>query len=297
MNHQDVIDLIPFYAAGSLGGEDLKLVTSHIDNCQECQAELKLWKSLSTHILQSDQAIPLPFPEQVLQNVRVSISAGSRKMGVLERTGLLLVSQFHLIQRDLWVASTAVFLIGFCAAVIINATGFFQAIAPLIAVASIATIYGPENDPGLELALATVTSPRQILLARMTLVFGYDLLMSLVASVGLVAFSSGSVLGVIISGWLAPMTFLSSLALLLSQLIGTRNAISTATLIWIINWMARGVVGGYFHMQLFAVITEPASAYAGFFSTTWLLFSLAGLLIGLAFWLVGRHAESFPQPV
>lgn len=52
----------------------------------------------------------------------------------------------------------------------------------MIAAVGLALVYGPEVDPGLELALATPTAPRSVLLARMTLVFAYDLGLALAAN-------------------------------------------------------------------------------------------------------------------
>ena len=55
----------------------------------------------------------------------------------------------------------------------------------MIAAACVSFIYGPENDLAYELALSTPTSPRTILLARLALVFGYNLGLVPIATLGL----------------------------------------------------------------------------------------------------------------
>ena len=112
-------------------------------------------------------------------------------------------------------ASALVLGLGFVMALLLERAGFLYALAPLVAAAGMALIYGDDNDPVLELTRSTPASQSQILLARLVLVFGYDLLLALVATAGLRLFLGEQVVLALLFEWLAPMAFLSSLALLL----------------------------------------------------------------------------------
>jgi hypothetical protein len=99
-------------------------------------------------------------------------------------------------------------------------------IAPLIAAGSLSLLFGPEHDPAHELTLSTPTSSWKLLLARLSIVSAYNLMLAIIAMLILmIAFPPG-LLGTLALGMLAPMAFLSALALLLSIWIGTSNAIA-----------------------------------------------------------------------
>jgi hypothetical protein len=170
-----------------------------------------------------------------------------------------------------------------------NAAGVVEAIAPLVAVAGVAMVYGPENDPGLELALATPTSPRQVLLARLVLIFGYDLALSLVATLGLLTLVPVDLLGGVIVNWLGPMALLSSLALLLSLCLGTGNAVAISFVLWLSRFVVKGVVQAPLMGSADAGPGWLAVAYEGIWTDTALLAAAAALLVLASIWVVGRQ--------
>jgi hypothetical protein len=88
------------------------------------------------------------------------------------------------------------------------------------------------------MALATPTSPWQILVARLALVFGYNLVLALAASLALLPVLPGSLLGSLILGWLGPMTFLSAVALAFSFWLGNDGTIAVTYPAWIGKWIA-----------------------------------------------------------
>jgi hypothetical protein len=139
----------------------------------------------------------------------------------------------------------------------------------------IAFIYGPDVDPPLEIQLATATPPRLILLARLALVFVFDLLVGLVSSVILTLLDSSYSLWPLILSWLAPMTFLSGLAFFLT--IFSQEALLSG-LICFVLWVWQAIDIPYFNLP--DLTTEAARP--------WLLV-LAALLGGLALWLAGRE--------
>ncbi|MBN2548902.1 MAG: anti-sigma factor [Anaerolineales bacterium] len=46
MEHEQVFEMIPAFALGSLGAEDRQQVQAHVDHCAECQAELRAYQSV-----------------------------------------------------------------------------------------------------------------------------------------------------------------------------------------------------------------------------------------------------------
>ncbi|HPL30514.1 MAG TPA: zf-HC2 domain-containing protein, partial [Anaerolineae bacterium] len=207
----DVAELLPLYAAGTLGEDERRAVATHLAACADCRAELALWQQVGGAVVAEDRALRAPSPALVegalLRARRRSLAehlAGlQRPVGwpPVTRAWALLGAQVPLVRREIWPASALVMAIGCVVAILQGGSqaGFFiQALAPLVAAAGLAMIYGPENDPSLELALATPTSPRQVLLARLVVVFGYDLALGLMATAGLVTVVPPALLGSVV---------------------------------------------------------------------------------------------------
>jgi hypothetical protein len=100
-------------------------------------------------------------------------------------------------------------------------------VLPLVTAAGIAFIYGPEQDPSLELALATPTSPRLVLLCRLGLVFGYNVWLALCVTL-LLVLVRGAPFTLLASVWIGPMLFLAGVSLLLSVTVGTMAGVASA---------------------------------------------------------------------
>ncbi len=108
-------------------------------------------------------------------------------------------------------------------------------VAPLVAACGVAFLYGIDSDPAIELELATPVSPRLILLARLALLFGFNLAITLACSLGLTLTQSSISLMPLIVSWLVPMTFLSALAFLLSVLFfNSLASVLISLLLWAI---------------------------------------------------------------
>ncbi|MFI6810977.1 hypothetical protein ACIBG7_01140 [Nonomuraea sp. NPDC050328] len=163
----------------------------------------------------------------------VELGRGSR----LGRAWHLLLAEARLMHRAVWVTGAAVMAL----AVVIMALqphsiGWLLAlIAPLVAGASVATLYAPEHDAAFEVVAATPTPPRVILLARVLLVLGYDLLLALAAS-GLSLLGGGVPysLGELIGTWLAPMTLLAAIGLALSVQWNPEAAVAVSLGAWVL---------------------------------------------------------------
>jgi hypothetical protein len=158
-------------------------------------------------------------------------------------------------------------------------------IAPLVAAAGLTVSFGPENDQAYELVMSTPVSPWKVLLARLSIVSGYNLLLALAASLALLAIVPAGLLGAVILGWLAPMAFLSALALLLALWIGTGNAIAISYGLYVAQYAS--------YQTISRMVTVPAlepliSAYQQFWHSPALMGGLAALLLGLALWSANR---------
>ena len=135
---------------------------------------------------------------------------------------LLLRSQTRLVHPATWLASGLVIALGGLVTLLLyqptqsGAELPLVIVAPLVAACGVAFLYGLEADPALELLLATPIPPRLILMARLALLFSFNLTITLACSVLLTLTQAQVSLIPLIAAWLAPMTFLSALAFLLS---------------------------------------------------------------------------------
>ena len=280
--HNHVADLLPFYVSGALDADQNRIVERHLAGCSGCREELELWKLVSAEIVSGDRKLMPPpgLAGRALESVsRPKPSRPRQAWGIL-------MAQRPLVRREIWPASALVMLLGYLAAVISGQQGALLIVAPLVAAASLASIYGPENDPAFELALATPISPRQILLARIALVFGYDLILATAASLGLYPLMPGLPLGNLILSWLAPMAFLSSTALLLSLWVGANNALALAYLGWLGQYIAGGIAR---NTPLAPTVQGALLAYEEIWRQPLALLGLAVLLGFLAIWSAGRQ--------
>jgi len=106
-------------------------------------------------------------------------------------------------------------------------TPWFALVAPVVAAIAIAHAYGPGIDPAFELSQTMVVSDRVILLARGTVVFGLNAVLTLLASFLVPATS------VVVWAWLVPMAAVASLALAVSVVSQSPNlGVSVAIAVW-----------------------------------------------------------------
>ena len=93
-------------------------------------------------------------------------------------------------------------------------------LAPLVAAAGVAFLYS-SGDRVHEMEWVTAVSPRLLLLARLMLVFGFNLLLGACASLLLALLLPEASFWELLVLWSAPMTLLSMLAFLLTVISGT----------------------------------------------------------------------------
>jgi hypothetical protein len=121
-----------------------------------------------------------------------------------------------------------------------------------------------------------------LLLARLTLVFGFNLALGLLGSIAMALWNADIALWSLVMSWLAPMTFLSALAFLTSVLLSDALAGGLLSLIlWSIHIFLRFNPMSHDFWQLMQMpgLDAPANRPA--------LMFVALLLTVVALWLVG----------
>ncbi len=283
--HASYAEEIPLYVSGALAGPERRELEDHLKACDICRADLALWQGVAREIDVMNRAIaPLP---ALLDRALARVN--THRVGVFFRAYELVRAQVPLVHGELWPASAAIMAIGFIVATIVKDVAVLRMLAPLVAAASIAVIYGPETDPALELTLATATSPWKILLARLALVFGYNLVLALAASCGMLLLIPADTVAHLILDWLGPMTFLSAAALVLALWVGTGNAILATYLAWLTRFLPVGEIADRFQFGNLAFASAFLDGYRQFWMNSLLLVALAGVLVAAAGWLAARQ--------
>lgn len=206
---------------------------------------------------------------------------------------LLLRAQLRIVRGEIWLATALVMMLG----VIVTLATYdptttsllpFTVLAPVMAAVGVALLYDSDIRQMFELEDTTPASARLLLLARLTLVFGFNLLTGIAGSVVLALLQSDLSLWPLILSWLAPMTFLSAFAFFLSVV--TTDAffgIVVGLFVW----------GGHVLMQLFPHLDNFSFALSlpGLIAAENrpVLFAVALLLVTVATWLAGLNERTF----
>lgn len=287
MNHEE--QLIR-YAANQLNESERAEFENHLSGCVDCQADLTLWASVASEINASDSAVPAP--AHLADSALEAIYAPSKLMRAFRNTTQLLRMQLLLIHNELWFGSAALMLIFVAMALLVARIEVLYFFAPMVAAGMVTLIYGSENDPATELTFSTPISPWKILLARLTLVSAYNVLLTGCATLILILILPLQNLGEFMLGWLAPMTFLSALALLLSLWIGTGNAIFVSYTLWAAQYAALTSFS-----EWFAAAAPWLEMYRRFWKDPALLFLLGFTFILFALWSVGREQVQWRRSI
>ncbi|GAA4728609.1 anti-sigma factor family protein [Phytohabitans rumicis] len=234
------------YAAGTLTAAERTHVEDHLAVCADCRADLAGWVGLASAARAGTAGAP-PADDLVYRVMVRSALAEPQPIARRPRwfTFALVRAEARLLRPSVLVASALVMALGVVLAAIQGATAdgwageILALVAPLVAAAGISGAYGPQRDPAFEVVAATPTSPRLILLVRITLVFGYDLLLALAASgaVALVGADAGGLWALVVA-WLGPMALLSALCLVLVVWVGPDVAIGAALALWALRVLA-----------------------------------------------------------
>jgi len=230
-------DKLAEYAAGVLEGPERAAVRAHLTGCPACVADLAGWTAIAAAA--GAPADPPPAPAPVVRSALTRAAlAPPTPPAPGRRTGFawqLLCAEARLVHPSVWLASVLVMACAFGLALVGGdgaGAAMLSLVSPLVAVAGIAGVYGPQRDPAFEALAATVTSPRLVLLARVTLVFGYDLALAVAASALVHLTEPRFGLVDVVGAWLGPMALLSASSLLLSMWTGVTAATTVAASLW-----------------------------------------------------------------
>lgn len=287
MNHEEQLIL---YTANQLDENERAEFEKHLAGCTECQADLLLWESVADEINASDssESAPVQLAERALEQ----IYRPSRVRLIFLHAIQLLRAQVYLVQREMWPASAGVMVLGVCVALLSKHVEVVYFIAPMIAASTLSMLSGSEHDPAYELTVATSTSPWKLLLARLSIVSAYNLLLALGATMLLLFMFPPGVLGTLALGMLAPMAFLSALALLLSLWIGTSNAIAIAYALWVAQILPYKSIGAWMVSPAWSSVIL---SYRQFWQSPMLLLVFSILLFALALLSANRPVFKLTQ--
>ena len=282
-DHQQYVDILPFYAAGQLSETECAALEAHLLDCASCREELRQWRQISAAVTQSNLALVAPpdLADKALQSLH------QRSLtGMLQHTWQLLRVQARLVVPELWPAAAIVMVIGVLAAWIAQKQEVIYFLAPMVAAGCLAVISGPDHDPAVELTFSTPTPQAVILMARMTLVTAFNLILALAASAFVLPIVPAELLSGLMLSWLGPLLFLSALALLLSQWMGAGNALVVAYSLWLLRFIPFPPPGVVISSP---VVESVLAAYQQFWGSTPLLLGLGVLLLGVAFWSANHN--------
>lgn len=252
---KDTAELLPAFLIGTLTPKEARRVTEHMRACSTCTSELASWDAVrqaSQDEWSRSPAPPTRMMARVWDVIEEEEAAKLQRRSAqssLKIAGQIVAAQLSLVRKPIWGASALVMLVGFVVAAMTDSAtlggSVIAVLAPVVAATGVAFVYGPENDASIELTLSTPTSPRVILLARLTVVFCYDLVLTLTAEALLTATNSGGQLWQLVSLWLGPMLFLSALALAVSLLLNPTAAAFCTMSLWVAKLVITSETGTF----------------------------------------------------
>jgi hypothetical protein len=278
--------------------ERLRVLTAEdTDSPEEAEAllqvvtQLRSWKapeatpSMTAHLL-----------EALLPEVTPPLTTNVRRFAAGWPL-LLMRAQLRVVHREIWAASALVMTLGIVVTLATYQPGSaaltpLAIFAPLVAAVGVAFLYDTDVEAMFEIENSTPASARMLLLARLTLVFGFDLALGLAGSVLLAVLNTDVLLWPLVVSWLAPMAFLSAGSFFLSIMLGDALIGSAfGLLVWGVHVLLRMFPAAN---PLITLLSLPGLATA---ENRPVLFTGAALLVVVALWIAGRedrivnHAE------
>ncbi|GAA3455008.1 cupin domain-containing protein [Dactylosporangium matsuzakiense] len=242
-------DRLAEYAAGA-GAPD---IAAHLAGCAACRADLAAWQRLRA--AERLDAAPPPGPELlagVLRRVRAApaappvliavprYSGPNRPRRLLPVVGQLLAQQARLIRRPVWVLAGLAIAAGTVLAAAVppgRAAGLFGLVVPPVAALIVAAGAG-DSGPADELVRATPTSPRTVLLARLTLLLGSTVGAGLLATLLLATRDQLGAPGLLLA-WFGPLVPLCALSLAVAVAWRPGAGMGLAMAIWMLKLLTR----------------------------------------------------------
>ncbi len=219
-------------------------------------AEIAAWTPLvrrlaewpEEHITPTDQTHLLSVLEQAIP-LHSAVRQAIREQTPRRVTALLITArtQVRLFGLGFWLVSALITLLG--AAVVLGRMIPDQELVlrvsgPLLAYLGTIVAFRGRGARVLELELVCLPSPLQLAIARLVIVLGYDVGLSLVLSLVLWAGGSGQVLTLTLA-WFMPLLLVAGLALLLML----RFSVRTASAVAYGSWLAFLAISAVSHLQ------------------------------------------------
>jgi Putative zinc-finger len=311
-------EMLPEYAAGSLRGAERDRLRAHLAGCARCRADLAAWRAIAAAAQPGaaapDGALPAgalpagaaPDAARLVRAVLarsaiegpVEAPGAGRRTRRLRYAAALVLAEARLIRLAVPVASALVVALGVVIVLVqaaaaagagVGADVVLALVAPIVAAAGVAGTYRSGRDPAAELVAAAPTAGRLLLLVRLALVFGYDLVLAVAASAALTATAAGGAasLHALITAWLGPMALLSSVSLLVAVRFGPDVALGAVVGLWVVRVLAGG---------MFARDAWPARAIVDAWSTTTPILAVSAVFGIAAVVLAGRLGPGGGEP-
>jgi hypothetical protein len=294
-----VSSLLPGYLRGTLAADDVLCVRDHLRACVACRDELTLRGAVIRRTNEEMAALAVPslaLLERVWQEpqcVPATSQTARHFMPTLKRKAAwawaLIWAQARLLPPAIWAISAAAMFLALVFGLAWNGhtfpplvLGFFVTTA---AAGGATLLYGPEHDPALEVALATQTRPRSVLLCRFVLGLGYNACLALGVTILLALAQSGG-FAQLASSWVGPMLLLTGVSLLLTVRRGSVAGLAA--------------VAGLWCLRLILLLAAPDSGsggqawswFAAIWQTTPLTLAAAAILCLAAMLAVPREARA-----
>jgi hypothetical protein len=223
-------------------------VSAHLSGCVTCRTELAAWQRLrdaerADSVIVADPALFTG----VLSRIRGS-SPGrvpryvpadpSRRL--LPLLGQLLAHQGRLIRRPVWILAALALAGGAIVAALApagRAGDLFGLVVPPVA-ALVVAVGAADSGTADELIRATPTSPRTVLLARLTLLLGGTVGAGLLATL-LLSTRAQLTAPDLLLAWFGPLVPLSALSLAVAVVWRPAGGMGLAMAIWMLKLLAR----------------------------------------------------------
>ncbi|MBX6752051.1 MAG: zf-HC2 domain-containing protein [Micromonosporaceae bacterium] len=240
-------DQLPDYAAATLPPDVTDRVREHVEGCAQCRAELAAWQQVAAGVRERVEAVAAPSPALFaairtrLTRPAVARYAAPLAHAPVRRAVGVLAYQWRLIRWPVWVLGGLV-LAGTALATLtpVGADRVLATVIPLSAAAAIAGVCGRGVDPAAELIGSTLTSPRVVLLARLTSVLATATVAGLVLTGVAAGTASTGLAGALtlIMAWLVPLAALSAASFALSVLVRPSAGVVAAVAAWFVRAMS-----------------------------------------------------------
>lgn len=202
------------------------------------------WRVTAEAIRADAAAVPAPGPE-LFARVAAQLSRPIAAYGVATHrlsarpavAVRLMLAQLRILHRAVWPATALVLALGVLLAAIgpaHRAADLLGLITPLVGVLALAALPAPDADP--ELAVASGTSSRTVLLARLAVLSTWTAGLALLASLVL---TGNSTLTSLVESWLGPFALLSAVSVVGAVLWRPIAGVSAATALWGLRCVTR----------------------------------------------------------